>query len=130
MTRKGEKQKGDETQLQRKDVCVCGVCARACAPFHFWLRGERLPQRTGSILRPGDPSDPRWVSITLSSHGGRLSLSHPRRRRSAKLSAWSLWPLPLAGPPHSLRSRSQARVPFWVRFREVLLSSKGRNDKV
>lgn len=125
-----EKNKRETRHNSSGRMCVCGVCARARAPFPFWLREERLPLRTGNILRPRDPGDPRWVSITLSSHGGCLSLSHPRRRRSAKLSDWSLWPLPLAGPPHSLRSRSQARVPFWVTFREVLLSSKGRNDEM
>lgn len=44
MTGKGEKQKGDETQLQGKDVCVRGVCL--CVSVRARARSRTLPCET------------------------------------------------------------------------------------
>lgn len=131
MTRKGEKQKGDETQLQRKDVCVCvgwGECARLRTLFGSVKRGSRSGQGASSDL---------GIPVTLGgcrSHSLTMAVACPCPTPAADAPR-SCQPGPsgrfhLAGPPHSLRSRSQARVPFWVTFREVSLSSKGRNDNV
>lgn len=66
-------------------VCVC-MCARARAH-------APSPVKRGSRSRehlPKEPNEPWWVQTAPSSHGGCVSGFHTRRKRSAKLSAWSL----------------------------------------
>lgn len=131
MTGKGEKQKGDETQLQGKDVCVRGVClcvsvrARARAPAPSPVkRGFRSREHL-----PKEPSEPWWVQTAPSSHGGCVSGFHTRGKRSAKLSAWSL----LAASTCRSSSELALSLPGGctvLGYVQRSLLPKGRNDKV
>nr|XP_044605389.1 uncharacterized protein LOC106838755 isoform X2 [Equus asinus] len=94
MTGKGEKQKGDETQLQGK-----GVCAR--------------PPRLCSGGRPGASSH---LGTRIAPLAVAVACAGPTPAANA-LRSCQLGPSsspPLAGPPQSSRSRSGTGRPFWV----------------
>lgn len=78
-----EKQKGDETQLHGKDVCVFCVCTRLSA-----LLLEEAPEAGQGILPPREPSDTGWSRSTPPSRSGcGLRVAVPPAADALQLSA-------------------------------------------
>lgn len=109
-------------------VCVF-ECARVWAPFLLFGEG-RLPGRVRSILPPREPSDIGWSRSTplALAIAGRGPTPSANALRSCQLGPF--WQPPLAGPPQSSRSRSQAGVPFWVRCKEVSLTWRKKRSNL
>lgn len=102
MTGKGEKQKGDETQLQGKDVCVCG-CTRArsrASPSRLGSKKGGSRSGQGASSHRGSPVTPP-CSRGVVRPGPTLAANAPR---SCQLGPF--WP-----PPLSLHPGARALTP-------------------